>query len=87
VQEFAYSPDPTKAERIIVFRLREFGISGLKTEDEKIVELTQQSATAASASANAAKQSATSAATSVWIGSASLVIGLLAIVVAMFSRC
>ena len=64
VQEFAYAIDPIQWERIIIFRLRQFGVTSLRAESEKILETAQESAAAAKDSARAADRSATSAAQS-----------------------
>lgn len=57
-QKFAYAPDPVQWERIAIFRLRQLGVTGLLTEDEKALMVAADSAAAAKASAQAAKGSA-----------------------------
>ena len=64
VQEFAHATDPVQWERIIIFRLRQMGVTSLRTESEKVLETAQESAAAAKDSARAADRSATSAAQS-----------------------
>ena len=83
VQEFAYSTEIALWERTIIFRLRQQGVEGLKTEDEKALAIAERSATAAEASAVAAAQSASSAAGSSRAAWWALFISLLAIVSSM----
>lgn len=61
VQAFAYTEKPAQWERTIVFHLRNLGIAGLRTEEEKMVAATEASAQAAVASARAAEESAEAA--------------------------
>ena len=66
VQEFAYAQNPPLYERIIIFRLRQIGVSHLHSEEKKLVAAAVESAAAAKVSADAANASAVSAANSVW---------------------
>lgn len=88
VQTFAYAPDPIQYERIIIFRLRQLGIS-LKTEDEKLLVAALESAAAAKVSADAAERSATSAADSVrwarWSVVVAVAVGVAAVAVSIFA--
>lgn len=60
VAEFAYAPNQNRAQwdQIAVFHLRALGVSWLRTEQEKSIELAERSAAAASDSAEAAQRSA-----------------------------
>src|SRR5688572_8083117 len=85
VQEFAYAPDPVQWERIIVFRLRERGISNLRTEAEKLIAASQDSAVAAKVSASAAASSAESAAASVRWARWSVIVAVFAALIALLA--
>ena len=78
VEAFASSEDPARWERIAIFRLEPFGISGLKTEDEKLMEAANRSARAAQDSATAAKWSAR-------LAVAAVVVSVLTLIVSVFT--
>ena len=81
VQAFAYSKDRAQWERIIVYRVGQLGVLGLKTEDEKLMEAAQDSAKAAKRSADSAAESASSSRRSLVVAAiallASIVVGVL----------
>ena len=59
VREFAYAGEKRhQYEQTIIYHLQRLGVEGLKTEDEKLAEVANQSASAAKESATAAKESA-----------------------------
>lgn len=90
VQTFAYAQDPLQFERIIIFRLRQLGISHLRTEDEKLLVAALESASADTLAADAAERSATSAADSVrwarWSVVVAVTAGATAVIVAVLTR-
>lgn len=88
VQQFAYADNPPLYERILVFRLRQLGISGVMTEDEKLVTSALTTADASKKSASAAERSADAAASSARIATYSVVVAILTVIVSItLSRC
>lgn len=85
VEAFAYSTDHIQWERTIIFRLRQFGVTNLQTEAEKVVAAALASAAAAKASAGAADRSATSAGESVRWSRRSVVVAVIAIAVSLIA--
>jgi hypothetical protein len=85
VEGFAYADDVARLERIIVFRLRQLGVSNARTEDEKLVWASEQAAMAANASAAAAELSARTAASSTRWTRWSVVVSAVAVMVAILT--
>ena len=74
VEAFAFSEDPASWERRAIFHLERLGISGMKTEDEKSLEVAQEAA-------RSARISAASAATSAKVSKCSLAVAAVAVLV------
>lgn len=85
---FAHAQNPAQWERIAIFRLAQLGVTGLKTEDEKLADAAKDSAASAKISASAAASSARSAADSVrWSRIAAIIAFGALILSVVLERC